>query len=77
MVSDHLLIFINNTSYNGYCTGNEMQAALKYRETTPLEAEPSSLQVSAVGPLRIKGSDPVKNIFFYFFFLRDRYELSE
>ena len=32
-----------------------MQAAFKYRETTPLsglEAEPSSLQVSAVGPLR-------------------------
>ena len=48
-----------------------MQAAFKYRETTPLsglEAEPSSLQVSGVGPLRIKGSDPVKNIFFFFFF---------
>ena len=47
-----------------------MQAAFKYRETTPsvgMEAEPSSLQV-------IKGSDPVKNIFF---FLRDRYELCE
>ena len=47
-----------------------MQAAFKYRETTPLslEAEPSSLQVSAVGPLRIKGSDPVKNIFLFIYF---------
>ena len=48
-----------------------MQAAFKYRETTPsvgMEAEPSSLQVSGFGPLRIKGSDPVKNIFFFFFF---------
>ena len=58
-----------------------MQAAFKYRETTPsvgMEAEPSSLQVSGFGPLRIKGSDPVKNIFFFFFFfLRDRYELYE
>ena len=56
-----------------------MQAAFKYRETTPsvgTEAELSSLQlVSGFGPLKIKGSDPVKNIFF--FFLRDRYELCE
>ena len=46
-----------------------MHAAFKYHETTPLEVEPSSLQVSAVGPLRImiKGSDPVKNIYIYFF----------
>ena len=44
-----------------------MQAAFKYHETTPLEAEPSSLQVSGVGALTIKGSDPVKNIFFFFF----------
>ena len=37
-----------------------MQAAFKYRETTVfagMEAEPSSLQVSGVGALRIKGSD--------------------
>ena len=50
-----------------------MQAAFKYRETTPsvgMEAEPSSLQVSGVGPLRIKGSDPVKNIHIYIFFKR-------
>ena len=56
-----------------------MQAAFKYRETTPsvgMEAEPSSLQVSGFGPLRIKGSDPVKNIYIYIF-LRDRYELCE
>ena len=46
-----------------------MQAAFEYHETTPLsglEAEPSSLQVSGFGPLRIKGSDPVKNIYFFF-----------
>ena len=59
MVSAHFIIIINNTSYNGYCTGNEMQAAFKYRETTPsvgMYSEPSSLQVSGVGALRIKGS---------------------
>ena len=36
-----------------------MQAAFKYRETTALvgmESELSSLQVSGVGALRIKGS---------------------
>ena len=50
-----------------------MQAAFKYRETTPsvgMEAEPSSLQVSGVGPLRIKGSDPVKNTILILFFLK-------
>ena len=50
-----------------------MQAAFKYRETTPsvgTEAELSSLQVSGFGPLRIKGSDAVKNIYIYFFFER-------
>ena len=44
-----------------------MQAAFKYHETTPLSAEPSSLQVSGFGPLRIKKSDPVKNIYIYIF----------
>ena len=42
------------------CTGNEMQAAFKCRETTAfdgMEAEPLSLQASGVGALKIKGTD--------------------
>ena len=44
-----------------------MQAAFKYRETTPsvgTEAELSSLQVSGFGPLNLA----TEELFFFFFF---------
>ena len=48
-----------------------MQAAFKYHETTPLSAEPSSLQVSGVGAFEDQRIRPCeKHIFYYVFFKR-------
>ena len=43
-----------------------MQVAFKYRETTPfvgMESEPSPVQVSGIGALRIKGSSDWRTYF--------------